>query len=194
MNSDVLARAEILSALVEAIKKDWRVGAMSPGLLTVEGQSQPFAYGAEATPGYIIRRALRFVFGFGPLHDWATQDPLDVDWVSAACICVRRELIGQIGELDERFPLYFEDVDWCLRMRAGGWRVVYNPNLRVIHLGGASQLSGNVKRKDLYYRSLLLFCDKHYGRNWKLLIQILLIPYRLYATARLWIQNIFQKP
>jgi N-acetylglucosaminyl-diphospho-decaprenol L-rhamnosyltransferase len=184
MNSDVIVRAEILGSLTESLRKEPLVAAMSPGLLTAQGKPQEFAFGSENTPGYLIRRGVRSLLGFGPLHDWSTKEPLEVEWVSAACLCVRSKVIHEIGALDERFQLYFEDADWCLRMRAAGWKVVYNPHLQVIHLGGASHTRGPEHRQDLYYRSLVLFCEKHYGRGCKLLIRALLIVYRILAKVR----------
>ncbi len=187
MNSDVITKADTLISLVDTIRADPRIGAMSPGLLTADGKPQAFAFGSQVTPGYLIKRAIRRVLGLGYVHDWAIQEPIDVGWVSGACICVRRKVIEEVGELDEQFPLYFEDTDWGLRMRAAGWRVVYNPVLRVIHLGGASQIRGSVARKDLYYRSLLLFCEKHYGTGWKFFLRVLLALYRTFARTRLMI-------
>jgi GT2 family glycosyltransferase len=184
INSDVIARAEVLESLADSMRSDPRLGAMSPGLFTAEGEPQAFAFGDETSPVYLVRRGLRSVLGLGPMHDWSAKDPLEVGWVSAACLCVRRKTIEEIGELDERFPLYFEDVDWCLRMRAAGWKIIYNPRLHVRHLGGASQPGGSIDRRELYYRSLLLFCEKHYGRGWKLLIRMLLLVYRTLAANR----------
>jgi N-acetylglucosaminyl-diphospho-decaprenol L-rhamnosyltransferase len=187
MNSDIIAQAEILSSLVKAIRADPQIGAMSPGLLTAEGKPQAFAFGSKITPSYLIRRAIRRLVGWGYVHDWSIQKPIDVGWVSAACICVRRRTIEEVGDLDERFPLYFEDADWGLRMSASGWRVVYNPLLRVTHLGGASQIRGPATRENLYYRSLLLFCEKHYGIGWKLVLRPLLTLYRIFARTKLLI-------
>jgi N-acetylglucosaminyl-diphospho-decaprenol L-rhamnosyltransferase len=180
MNSDVIAQPDTLGALVASLQKELGTGAMSPGLLTARGEPQAFSFGSAPSPGYLIRRGMRYLFRLGPLHNWATEEPIEVDWVSAACICVRAKVINEIGGLDERFPLYFEDSDWCLRMRAAGWKVVYNPRLQIIHLGGASQpRSGSSGRRDLYYQSLLIFCEKHYGRGWKVFLRFLLAGYRL---------------
>jgi N-acetylglucosaminyl-diphospho-decaprenol L-rhamnosyltransferase len=68
----------------------------------------------------------------------------------------------QVGLLDERFFLYFEDVDWCLRVRRAGWRVVYQPEIQVTHLGGASE-PGRATANRHYYNSLAAFYRKHYG-------------------------------
>jgi len=64
--------------------------------------------------------------------------PIEVDWVSGACMVVRREAIDQVGPLDERFFLYWEDADWCMRMHQKGWKVTYFPEPRVVHYVGAS--------------------------------------------------------
>jgi N-acetylglucosaminyl-diphospho-decaprenol L-rhamnosyltransferase len=180
MNSDVIAQPDTLEALVTSLQREPWTGAMSPGLLTAQGEPQAFAFGSDPSPGYLLRRGMRFLFRLGPLHDWASKESIEVDWVSAACVCVRAKVIEEIGGFDERFPLYFEDSDWCLRMRAAGWKVVYNPRLSVIHLGGASQSRGGASgRRNLYYQSLLIFCEKHYGRGWTFLLRIFLASYRL---------------
>lgn len=69
---------------------------------------------------------------------WDGTEPLSVDWVSGACMLVRRKAIQDVGLLDERFFMYWEDADWCRRMREKGWRVVYFPRSKVIHRVGLS--------------------------------------------------------
>lgn len=65
----------------------------------------------------------------------------EVDWVSGACMVVRRRTLEEIGVLDERFFMYFEDADLCRRSREAGWSVYYLPRLEVLHLTGASSHS-----------------------------------------------------
>jgi hypothetical protein len=85
-----------------------------------------------------------------------------VDWVSGAGLMVRHEAIEQVGLLDDRFFMYFEDNDWCLRMRQAGWKVVYYPQAHIVHLGGQS-LRQNPAAQAAYHRSLKYFYSKHYG-------------------------------
>jgi N-acetylglucosaminyl-diphospho-decaprenol L-rhamnosyltransferase len=77
---------------------------------------------------------------FGRLdRTWA--DPASaapVDWVPGAFALVRRDLFDQLGGFDERFFLYYEEVDLCRRIHAAGYRVQYWPELRVQHIGGVS--------------------------------------------------------
>ncbi|MDY6973499.1 MAG: glycosyltransferase family 2 protein [Thermodesulfobacteriota bacterium] len=65
-------------------------------------------------------------------------NPMEADWVSGACMLVRREAVKDVGLMDERFFMYWEDADWCRRMRAKGWKVVYFPRISIVHYVGAS--------------------------------------------------------
>ena len=152
------------------------VGAVSAGLRTARGEAQAFAFGRDPSPLYLLRRRLGRLLRLPPLHNWAVAEPLTVDWVSGACLCVRREVINQIGGMDENFFLYFEDVDWCKRMRLAGWRVVYNPRVQVVHLRGQSQRERRVADRH-YGESLRYFYKKHYGKLWTAVIESALIVY-----------------
>ena len=66
--------------------------------------------------------------------------PMAVDWVSGACMMVRKKAIDDVGFMDERFFMYWEDVDWCKRMWHSGWKVVYFPQASIVHyVGGSSE-------------------------------------------------------
>ncbi len=162
MNSDAIASPETLGGLASAIMAEERLGALSPRLVTHAGTPQAFAFGDAPSLPYLLRRGAGRLLGLRPLHDWAVSTPIEPEWISAACLAVRRETIEQIGGLDERFFLYFEDTDWCLRMRKAGWRVRYDPRWSVVHLGGASE-PGRGAANQLYRESLLCFYHKHYS-------------------------------
>ena len=59
-----------------------------------------------------------------------------MEWISFACVLIRKEVIASIGPMDEGFFMYFEDVDYCLRARSAGWQIAYAPAARVVHLRG----------------------------------------------------------
>lgn len=177
MNSDVLASFAVLAALLRFLDQHPQVGALSPQLRTRTGAPQAFAYGYDPKPGYLLRRGLRRLLGRSALHDWAVTSPIEVDWVSGACMCVRRAAIEQVGLLDEHFFLYFEDNDWCLRMRKAGWKVMYVPTLAVVHLGGQSEPERHIASRH-YRDSLRYFYQKHYGP-----------PATWFVSAALWGYN-----
>ncbi len=176
VNSDVLAPASVLRALRDTLMENPDIGAISPGLRRASGEPQPFAFGCDPTLRYLLRRGWRAIRRKGPLHDWAVSRPVNVDWVSGACLAVPDYVLRRVGPLDERFFLYFEDNDWCLRIRRAGWRVVYDPRWQVTHLGGASHPERRAVSQ-VYQRSLLAFYAKHYGPLATLALRLLLPVY-----------------
>ena len=75
----------------------------------------------------------------------------------------RRAVIKKVGLLDEQFSLYFEDSDWCYRMRQAGWDRYYLPFAQIIHYGKMSTEQLNDEGISKYYKSLYKFFRKHYG-------------------------------
>src|SRR5690606_37493759 len=67
------------------------------------------------------------------MEDWNRETSRPVDWVQGSCLVARRETLDKIGLLDERFFLYFTDVDWCRRCWEHGWQVFYYADARAIH-------------------------------------------------------------
>jgi GT2 family glycosyltransferase len=90
----------------------------------------------------------------------APDSPRQVDWVSGACLAIRRDVVDKIGHLDERFFMYFEDADLCRRTREAGWSVCYLPQIEVLHLTGVSSRS---KRRAIWrlHKSAFLYHRKH---------------------------------
>lgn len=178
LNSDTLAERESLTGMVAFMDHHPAAGAMSPLLLRPDNTSQPYSFGQDPTLGYLLRRGLSRVIFRQDLHEWATESIQTVDWISGACMMVRREAIDQVGLLDEDYFMYFEDNDWCLRMRNHGWSIYYVPDYEVIHLGGQSSKQ-SLKARAAYYKSLKLFYKKHYSRLQQWLLELLLKPYLL---------------
>jgi N-acetylglucosaminyl-diphospho-decaprenol L-rhamnosyltransferase len=175
LNSDTIIPPHAFAQLVDFMDHHSDAGACSPRLCQLDGQAQPFAFGDDPTPWYLARRATSLLLFRRPLHDWSVSHTLAVDWVSAACMLVRRSVIEQIGGLDEQIFMYFEDNDWCLRMRKQGWKIYYVPDVAITHIGGqSSSLSLTTRRH--YDTSLQYFYRKHYGtlsQRWLQLFQYL---------------------
>ena len=99
---------------------------------------------------------------------------MEVDWVSGACMFVRREALEEVGLFDERFFLYWEDVDLCKRMAAGGWKVVYFPKATIEHhIGGSSER--NLARSIFeFHKSAYLYFMKHH-KSYRFILKPLII-------------------
>ena len=95
--------------------------------------------------------------------DRSDDDPQEVDWLVGACLCVRAHAAEQVGLLDERFFMYGEELDWCRRFRAAGWRISYVPAAVVVHLEGASSRLDLATRDRNFQSSKLAYAAKWHG-------------------------------
>ena len=155
LNNDTAVTAGWLAPLVEVFA-DPEVGAAGPMLLFGDGRLQ------EAG-GILWRDGSGWNFGRRDDPDKpAYSYRKDVDYVSGACLMVRRELWEQLGGFDERYaPAYYEDADLCFAVRAAGYRVVYQPASRIFHFEGVSNgtdLAAGIKRYQV--RNQAVFADK----------------------------------
>jgi GT2 family glycosyltransferase/glycosyltransferase involved in cell wall biosynthesis len=87
--------------------------------------------------------------------------PMEVDWVSGACMVVRRKAVDDVGLMDERFFLYWEDADWCKRMWEKGWKVVYFPQDSIVHYVGGSSTQAFLKSSFEFHKSSYKLFEKH---------------------------------
>ena len=91
------------------------------------------------------------------------DSPHQVDAVSGAFLMIRKKVIDSIGLLDERFFMYGEELDWCLRTKKAGWPVMYYPNAEIIHYKGECSKFNHRKAALEFYRSMYLFHKKHFA-------------------------------
>ena len=89
----------------------------------------------------------------------------DVDAVVGACMLLRGAALEQTGLLDERFFMYGEDLDLCLRIKSGGWRVVYYPSVELMHHKGRATRKSSERMIREFYRSMELFHQKHFAAS-----------------------------
>jgi GT2 family glycosyltransferase len=169
LNNDTLVRPGALDTLVAALEGDATVGIAGPRLVDAEGRPE-LSFGAMISPLAELRQKT-----VTSLHargvDWVskwierrTRERQFVDWVSGACLMVRRAAAEASGLLDERFFLYTEDVDFCASVRARGWKVLFVPDAEIVHLRGRSRATVPDHARDAYRRSHLAFYAKHHPR------------------------------
>jgi GT2 family glycosyltransferase len=183
LNSDTIVSPRVLEGLIDFMETHVAVGVCSPRLLTRNGTPQPFAFGGDPSLAYLVRRGVKRLIRRRPLHDWGIEHTADVDWVSGACLLLRREALLQVQGLDEEIFLYFEDVDLCRRIRQQGWRICYVPALAITHLGGQS-LQQNPAAQRAYQQSLKYFYTKHYGPLPQKILDLALAAYNLLPDRR----------
>lgn len=112
---------------------------------------------------HVFPRLFRTYFG----DDLPSDQQAGVDQVMGACFLIRRELIEQIGGLDERYFMWFEEVDYCKQAKEKGWEVMYLPSVRVVHRGGASFAKiFSVQKQRMFNESLVKYFFKWHP-GWK---------------------------
>lgn len=90
----------------------------------------------------------------------------EVDAVSGAFLMIRKKVVEQIGLLDERFFMYGEELDWCLRAKRAGWAVMYHPDAQIVHYKGESTKYNSRKAAIEFYRAMYLFHKKHFAQGY----------------------------
>jgi N-acetylglucosaminyl-diphospho-decaprenol L-rhamnosyltransferase len=109
-------------------------------------------------------------------RDLADDAPAEVDQPAAACLMVRASLFDALGGLDEQFyPAWFEDVDFCRRIRAAGFQIRYEPRATFVHHGGvAMRTLGVGPFSRIWYRNLERYVAKHHGAFARWLVKALI--------------------
>jgi GT2 family glycosyltransferase len=165
LNSDTVVPAGALDTLVARLIGSDAVAA-GPRLVDADGRPE-VSFGPMLSPigEWRQRRRVRTAGRDDPASRRRTATLLaierDVDWVSGACLLVRRDAAEAAGLLDERYFLYEEDVDLCAALRARGGRILFTPAAEVVHLRGRSVRAAGAARSPHYDRSHLVFYDKH---------------------------------
>ncbi len=118
---------------------------------------------------------------------WFTYDAVaEVDQPMATFLMTRRAVIEQVGLMDEAFPLFFNDVDWCYRIRQAGWKIYFVPRVRILHHGGASTRQVRLSAIRESHRALEAFYRKHYrGRLNPLIYALCIGAIRLGGALRM---------
>jgi N-acetylglucosaminyl-diphospho-decaprenol L-rhamnosyltransferase len=171
-NPDTIVEKYFFESLEGFLDENPRVGVAGTRILDDEGRLQLSARKELSFVSGLLSRTslLTRLFPKSPLVRRlfpAAEDldgPTAVDWVSGACMVVRRRTLEEIGPMDERFFMYFEDADLCRRAREAGWLVYYLPQVEVLHHTGASsrsRLRAGIKAIWNLHKSAFLYHRKH---------------------------------
>lgn len=166
LNSDTIVPAGAIDRLVARVEREPSVVAVGPRLVDGEGRAE-WSFGRMLSPWSEAYRAVagKLYARRAPGVTWsierATRRESYPDWVSGACLLVRRPAAEQAGLFDERYFMYEEDVDFCAALRAGGGRILFTPVAEVVHLRGRSSRTAPVATRLAYHRSHAAFYAKH---------------------------------
>jgi hypothetical protein len=180
LNGDAVVQAGALDTLVSFLDGHPRAGVAAPVLENPDGSDQGTArafptpvaalFGrrsplTRAFPGNRFSR--RYLRG----REHRGDAPFEVDWVSGACLGIRRDLFALLGGLDERFFMYWEDADLCRRVRHSSYGVWSVPTARVVHAEGSSSGGWTPQQVRRFHRSAYRYYAKHHLRGAKRLLR-----------------------
>ena len=190
MNSDVLVRPGTLGLLVEFMDSRPAVGLAGPRVLNPDGSLQP---SCRTFPGFANSLSRAFAvhrllprsprFGGEMMTYWRHDAERSVDAVSGCFCLARREALRDVGPLDERFFLYSEDVDWCMRVHEAGWDVRFCPEAEAVHVRAASSSAAPEQFAVELQRARLQLYRKHYSRPAVAYLMALAFTYHVVRVA-----------
>ncbi len=161
LNSDTIVPAGSIDRLIAAMHDLPGASIVGPRIVDAHGQPE-LSYGRMMSPFAELRQKLILRRASPLTLSRLTSKTRQVDWVTAACMLVRRRDAEAAGLLDERYFMYCEDVDFCAAVRANGGKVYFSPLPQIVHLRGRSRRVNPAATAESYRRSQLAFYRKHH--------------------------------
>ena len=180
INADIVIKEGVVEKIIKYIKENQEVGILSPKMINFDKSIQPSCFRFYTPLTIIYRRTFLKKFEFAKRHienfslnfSGKLNEITEVDWVMGSAIAISRKNFEKIGKMDERFFMYFEDVDLCWRCWENNLKVIYNPNLEVFHYHGAQSSNKNAikavlfnKYSRIHIASAIKFFIKHFGKK-----------------------------
>jgi hypothetical protein len=173
LNPDTIVLDSALEKAVQLLQSKSDVGILGVKTLNKDGSIQhTIRRDPTLSAAVLILIKLQHIF---PPRDYYQTDfdysrETSVEQIQGSFMLIRREVADKIGYFDEKFFIWFEEVDLCLRARGAGWKISYSPAASIIHYGGESfaQIKG-LKKQKMFNRSLFYYFHKH-KPGWQYLI------------------------
>jgi hypothetical protein len=163
---------EIVSGNVEMVlneQKNKNIAIIGSNLINSSGKTHKWSAGKKINIYDLVRNNLRL-----PRSRliWNSPEKIRADWVSGTALFIRKEVFNKLGGFDEKFFMYFEDIDLCRRAKKHGHRILYFPHFQVFHHSGQSY-DNKITQKKHYYASQEYYFKKHCGTFQAILLKIL---------------------
>ncbi|WP_129677497.1 glycosyltransferase family 2 protein [Candidatus Chloroploca sp. Khr17] len=197
LNPDTEVLPDTLQVLSSYLDNNPRIGIVGPQVLNSDRSIQDtrrrfptivvgFLVNGLSDLVWMKRYVPKDVLDYYYVKNERDDAVVDVEWLQGSFLLARREVYEQIGGLDIRFWMYYDDTDWCRRAKESGWKIVYNGSTSIIHHQGKSSEQVPQKRQFYYYRSKILYFQKHHG----ILISVLLFYWLsiLHEACQWWKQ------
>jgi hypothetical protein len=176
LNPDSLVNKNAVDKLLAGLKEFPQAGMAGPLLLNADGTEQAGGRRAVPTPWRSFTRAFGLskfrkryprLFPDFLLHQQPLPDSaMETEAISGACMLVRRDAMLDVGLLDEGYFLHCEDLDWCMRFRQKGWKIIFVPDARVMHQKGGCSKNRPVFVEWHKHKGMMRFYRKYFHHQY----------------------------
>jgi len=176
LNPDCLVDPSAIDTLIATLEGEADAGMAGPLLVNTDGSEQAGGRRGVPTPWRSFVRAFglsrlstrypRLFSDFLLHHEPLPTSPVAVEAISGACMLVRNEAMRRVGPLDEGYFMHCEDLDWCMRFRRAGWRILFVPQARVVHLLGTCSRARPVFVEWHKHKGMLRFYRKFFRHQY----------------------------
>lgn len=201
LNPDTTITDNAISAMAEFLEARSEVAAVGPKVLNPDGSLQlacrrsfPSVSAAFFRLSYLSKLfpANEKIARYNLTHADPNQE-LEVDALSGSCMMVRKEVVDEIGLLDEDIFMFGEDIDWCWRIKENGWKVVYIPSSVIYHVHGASSRLRPIGATINLHKGMEVFYRKHLAKKYWAVFNLLVYT-AIWSRAALFILvNLFRR-
>ncbi|NHN34289.1 glycosyltransferase family 2 protein [Paenibacillus agricola] len=178
LNSDTIIGSDTLQTMITFMDSNLSVGASGCKIVLPDGSLDKACKRGFPTPSasFYYASGISKLFPKEPRFNQYQLGYLDpdkdypVDCLVGAFMLVRKQVLDQVGMLDEEFFMYGEDIDWCYRIKQGGWQIHYYPYTQIVHHKGASSRRKPFKIIYEFHRAMYLFHKKHYQQKYNIIV------------------------
>lgn len=181
LNSDTKVIGECLQNCIKYMDKHREIGALGCKVELPSGKLDHACKRGFPTPEaslYYLLKLNKFFpdkkkFGKYTMSYVKDNEVAEVDSLMGAFMMIPKKVVDEVGMLDEEFFMYGEDIDWCFRIKKAGYKVLYYPVEKIIHYKGSSSKKKRAKTTYEFHRAMILFYNKHYKKEYNILIAAL---------------------
>jgi len=180
INPDVFITDGFFNRIVDFFNESSDIGLVAPQHLSMENKIIPSCREFpdhltllwEITGLSILFKRSK-IFGKWRMGYFDYKSKMEVDQPMGSCLMGRKKVINEIGFMDERFTMFFNDVDWCRRFKENGYKVVFNPEIKMYHLVGHSVMQKRYSMILYSHLAFFLYLQKYYKKWWHRILNIL---------------------